>query len=320
MGRMLGAVGVMHLEPNNLAAAEVQDQVAIESPSLDLRRQERHIPAPDLAGMAGDVRGRWAHRPMEAELTGDVIPSSAGAGMIRARSATLNACMASADRRPAGDRLAPGRRRFSNDATCVHRCQPEHRPGQVALPLRELARCPASGSGGLPDGSFVRVLEEDRRQFFDSTSKASASTPRLREGRLVLAVQFPLQFLDPPPVLPRFPLHWPRVAHRGRRSHPASSDPARPDRAPARGTTRSCRLVHSRCGDHRVHPRHRRPALAAGASSVAGAFAKASARQRSSVAALTPTSRDTCSAGELSGGNSRATTRSLHAGPYRATS
>ena len=34
-------------------------------------------------------------------------------------------------------------------------------------------------------------------------------------------------------------------------------------------------------------------------------------RQRSSVATLTPTSRDTRSTGELSGGNNRATTRSL---------
>src|SRR5271166_3318585 len=48
-------------------------------------------------------------------------------------------------------------------------------------------------------------------------------------------------------------------------------------------------------------------------------LAKASARHRSSVATLTPTSRDTCSTEELSGGNSRATIRSLYACPYRAT-
>src|SRR6476620_4782222 len=47
--------------------------------------------------------------------------------------------------------------------------------------------------------------------------------------------------------------------------------------------------------------------------------AKASARHRSNVAMLTPTSRDTCSTAELSGGNSRATIRSLYACPYRAT-
>ena len=60
MGCVLGAVGVMHLEADNLAAVEVQDQVQIEPSSLDLRRQERHIPAPDLAGAGGDVRARRA--------------------------------------------------------------------------------------------------------------------------------------------------------------------------------------------------------------------------------------------------------------------
>jgi hypothetical protein len=52
---------------------------------------------------------------------------------------------------------------------------------------------------------------------------------------------------------------------------------------------------------------------------VADPTAKASARQRSSVATLIPTSRDTKSIAELSGGNSLATIRSLYACPYRAT-
>src|SRR5271165_1833277 len=63
MGRVLGAVGIMHLEADDLAAVEVEDQVEIEPASLDLRRQERHIPAPDLAGAGGDVCGRWARHP-----------------------------------------------------------------------------------------------------------------------------------------------------------------------------------------------------------------------------------------------------------------
>src|SRR3954470_7532534 len=49
-----------------------------------------------------------------------------------------------------------------------------------------------------------------------------------------------------------------------------------------------------------------------------GPLAKAAARQRSSVATLTPTSRETTSTAELSGGNNRATIRSLYACPYRA--
>jgi hypothetical protein len=48
-------------------------------------------------------------------------------------------------------------------------------------------------------------------------------------------------------------------------------------------------------------------------------LARASARQRSNVATPIPTSRDTKSIAELSGGNSRATIRSLYACPYRAT-
>src|ERR1700722_8484514 len=47
---------------------------------------------------------------------------------------------------------------------------------------------------------------------------------------------------------------------------------------------------------------------------------RASARQRSNVAMLMPTSRDTTSIAALSGGNSRATIRSLYRCPYRATS
>jgi hypothetical protein len=58
MGGMLGTVGVMHLEADDLAAVEIQDQVEIEPSSLDPRRQEPHIPAPDLAGTGGDVRAR----------------------------------------------------------------------------------------------------------------------------------------------------------------------------------------------------------------------------------------------------------------------
>src|ERR1700760_3720256 len=90
MSSMLGTVSVMHLEADDLAAVKVQDQVEVEPASLDLRRQERHVPAPDVAGTAGHVRGRSARRPrrlgpspavhlamraqhpMEAGLTGDV--------------------------------------------------------------------------------------------------------------------------------------------------------------------------------------------------------------------------------------------------------
>src|ERR1700674_4499670 len=92
MGRMLGAVGVVHLEADDLAAVEVQDQVEVEPASLDLCWKERYIPAPDLGRAGGNVRGRWARRPwrlspspavhltmlaqhaMEAGLAGNVDP------------------------------------------------------------------------------------------------------------------------------------------------------------------------------------------------------------------------------------------------------
>src|SRR3954453_22869516 len=51
----------------------------------------------------------------------------------------------------------------------------------------------------------------------------------------------------------------------------------------------------------------------------AAPLARASARQRSNVVTLIPTSRDTKSIAALSGGNNLATIRSLYACPYRAT-
>src|SRR5580693_657497 len=60
---VLGGVGVMHLETNDLATVQIKDQVEIEPASLDLCRQERYIPTPDLPGAGGNVGGRWARWP-----------------------------------------------------------------------------------------------------------------------------------------------------------------------------------------------------------------------------------------------------------------
>lgn len=59
MGGMLRAVGVVHFEADDLSTVEVEDQVEVKPASLDLCRQERHIPAPDLRGAGGDVGARW---------------------------------------------------------------------------------------------------------------------------------------------------------------------------------------------------------------------------------------------------------------------
>src|SRR3954469_7261163 len=57
MRGVIGAVGVMDLEADDLAAVDVEDQVQIEPPSLHIRGQERHIPTPDVSRSGGDVRG-----------------------------------------------------------------------------------------------------------------------------------------------------------------------------------------------------------------------------------------------------------------------
>src|SRR4051812_12151265 len=59
VSRMISTVGVMHLEADDLAAVEIEDQVEVEPASLDLRRQERDVPAPNVAGTGGDVCGWW---------------------------------------------------------------------------------------------------------------------------------------------------------------------------------------------------------------------------------------------------------------------
>ena len=58
MRGVFGAVGVMHLEADDLAAVKIEDQIQIEATSLDLCRQKRHVPAPDLARTCGNVRRR----------------------------------------------------------------------------------------------------------------------------------------------------------------------------------------------------------------------------------------------------------------------
>ena len=170
--------------------------------------------------------------------------------------------------------------------------------GKPRSPRHRLERCHTSGSGGLPDGSFVRVLVEARRPF--------------RQAPCPLVLSKKLSAVSGPVGLPR---HSPHAVRRDPRSRPAATLPQLCRiqtllAAPAAPR----RLIHPSCGDQRLQSRRSRPALAA-SSPVAR-----SRGQRSSVAALTPTSRDTCSTDELSGGNSRTTIRSLYACPYRATS
>src|SRR3954453_6265370 len=71
---MLGAVAVVHLEADDFAAVEIQDEVQVEPAALHLRRQEGHVPAPDLPWAGGHVRARrrrgpgWARPPAAVHL------------------------------------------------------------------------------------------------------------------------------------------------------------------------------------------------------------------------------------------------------------
>src|SRR4051795_8251777 len=60
VGGMIGAVGLMHLEADDLAAEQIEDEVEIEPSPLHLGRQERHVPAPDLTWAGRDMGARRA--------------------------------------------------------------------------------------------------------------------------------------------------------------------------------------------------------------------------------------------------------------------
>ena len=59
MRGMISVVTVMHLPTDNFSAVEVQDEIELKPASQSLRWQIGHVPAPHLAGAAGDVRGGW---------------------------------------------------------------------------------------------------------------------------------------------------------------------------------------------------------------------------------------------------------------------
>jgi hypothetical protein len=54
----------------------------------------------------------------------------------------------------------------SHPPGCGRRGRPGHRPGRAGSRPHRLVQCHAPGSGGLPGGSCVLALVEDRREFF----------------------------------------------------------------------------------------------------------------------------------------------------------
>ena len=202
---MLGTISVMHLKADDLAAVEVQDQVEVEPASLDLRRQERHVPAPDVARTAGNVRGRWARRPRW------LSPSPAVHLTMRAQHAMEAGLTGNVDTLVGQCRDNPRRRRRLGEARLIGNLDdpgpfglaqsvrwdraislrppitllqtitglpaalalcasmpPSAQAGasRAAPSARRPVRCRAPGSGGLPGGSCVLAFVEDRREFF----------------------------------------------------------------------------------------------------------------------------------------------------------
>src|SRR4051812_17136611 len=63
IGGQLGALALVDLPADDLAAVDVEDQVEEEEPAPDRAGHPGDVPAPDLAGAAGAVAGRrWATR------------------------------------------------------------------------------------------------------------------------------------------------------------------------------------------------------------------------------------------------------------------
>src|SRR3954470_797490 len=58
IGGQLGALALVDLPADDLAAVDVEDQVEVEEPAPDRAGHPGDVPAPDLAGTAGAVAGR----------------------------------------------------------------------------------------------------------------------------------------------------------------------------------------------------------------------------------------------------------------------
>src|SRR4051812_359517 len=346
VSRMLGTVSVMHLKADDLAAVEVEDQVEVEPASLDLRRQERHVPAPDVAGTGGNMRARRARRPrwlgpspavhlamcaqhtMEAGLAGDVdtLVGQCRDNPRRRRLGKARLVGYRHDLRPFG--LAQSVR--WDGALSVRPTVPLYRT-VTGLPAPQRAGVDAGqGTGRGEPGSVRAGLFDFTHQdlavfqaghassppwktaesFFDSTSKAAVSASALslrcnsRSNSLTRRWSCRASTALAARGSPR-----PAIASRFQPSNSVGYSPCSRHQA-LRVASSIIAVTITACS---------RAAAVQRGLPAPDPLARASARQRSNVATLIPTSRETSSIAELSGGNSRATIRSLYACPYRAT-
>src|SRR4051812_12508538 len=152
---------------------------------------------------------------------------------------------------------------------------------------------------------------EDRRQFFLSTSKAavSASALSLRCNSRSNSLTRRRSSRASAALLARGSPR-PAIASRFQASSSAGYSPCSRHQA-LRVASSIAAVTITAC--------NRAAAVQRWLPPPADPLAKASARQRSNVVTLIPTSRDTKSIAALSGGNSLAAIRSLYACPYRAT-
>ena len=230
-------------------------------------------PAPAAAsGRGRAARGgswpRWRHRRPRRPAPGRCGPAGCSAkrgslasSTMRARSASLRACC-----RPGPDGLGPAVRpdlavaHRASAAGCAGRCRPGCRPG----PAGRRRRRPQRSAAIRVWRSSRRVIRPRRRGRPPASFFAEHQQGGRLGQRLVLAVQLALELLDPAPVLPGLDgTGRPRLAQAGDgvvlpglelgRVQPLLAAPG------AAGS-----LVHRRRGDHRLQPRRRRPALAAG--------------------------------------------------------
>ena len=79
---MLGVVGLVDLEADDLAAVQVQDQVQIEPATHYRRRQVRHVPARDVPRRGGHVRARRTEAlgRLWRDRDGEPVPGSSARG------------------------------------------------------------------------------------------------------------------------------------------------------------------------------------------------------------------------------------------------
>ena len=346
VGGVLGLVGVVHLVADDLAAEEVENEEQVEPAPLHVGRQERHIPAPDLARGgrhvgAGRAYGPWRASPTTAAHLAVVAQHAVKARLAGDVDALVGQRRDDASRRCAGEPWLIGQFHDAGPLGLAERVR-RLRPDGLGPPVRpDLAiliapalestyvdagqtagRNEAGTSGtGLGDlghkglavlqaGHSSSPSRKTAPSFFASTSKAAVSASALSLRCNSRSSSFTRRrSCRASTALVARGSPRPATASRFQASSSAGNKPC--SRHQALRAASSIAAVVITASSRAVGVQRWLLASPPGA-------ARACARQRSSVATLTPTSRETTSMAALSGGSSRAAIRSLNTCPYRA--